>query len=31
MKIRNYLGGILRKKGIKKQIDNIFLDIPPID
>ena len=31
MKIRNYIGDIFRKKGLKKRMDSIFLDIPPID
>ena len=31
MKIRNGLRDYLREKGLKKQIDSIFLNIPPID
>ncbi len=31
MKIRNGIGNMISKKGIKKQIDSIFLDVPPID
>ena len=31
MKIRNCIGNILRKIGVKKQLDNIFNEIPPID
>jgi lipopolysaccharide biosynthesis glycosyltransferase len=31
MKIRNCIGNILRKIGVKKQVDNIFNEIPPID
>ena len=31
MKIRNYIGDIMRKIGLKEQTDSIFLDIPPID
>lgn len=31
MKIRNSIGVILRKVGVKKQIESIFIDILPID
>lgn len=31
MKFRNSIGDVLRKVGIKKQIDSIFIDILPID
>lgn len=31
MKIKNYIANVLRKKGIKKRLDNIFNEIPPID
>ena len=30
-KIKNYIEDILRKLGIIKHLDNIFIDIPPID
>jgi lipopolysaccharide biosynthesis glycosyltransferase len=31
MKIRNGIGDVLRKIGVKKRIDNIFIEVPPID
>ena len=31
MKIRNYLGGVLRKVGVKKQTNSIFVVTSPID
>ena len=31
MKIKNHIANVLRKKGVKKQLDNIFNEIPPID
>ena len=31
LKIRNCIGDILRKMGVMKQVESIFLDIPPID
>jgi len=31
MKIRNGIGDVLRKIGVKKRIDNSFIEVPPID